>query len=265
MYCPKCRFEYKDGIERCPTCDMELVEQLPPAPAPPQKRKSLPTAALVAAIGIVVMFFTRSIATYALEAFDVPAVAAVAQILILLSVACVFYFFVVFLMEKVPPQDSRLRGVTILTVVASGYAALVHLKNLLVVLQVTTTPALDEGFIYTNSWSQFMTFFNAACLLAFFVVLSLESGERMESRVTYAARWAALGAAAMTIVALISLMYYFAGNPLMEKDRYLPWLMIALPFALFATGTQLYFLSRFFLITAPTQETTPDTESAPAG
>ena len=28
-YCPKCRYEYREGIEECPDCDVELVEVLP--------------------------------------------------------------------------------------------------------------------------------------------------------------------------------------------------------------------------------------------
>ena len=29
MYCPQCRAEYRDGIERCPQCDVALVAALP--------------------------------------------------------------------------------------------------------------------------------------------------------------------------------------------------------------------------------------------
>lgn len=28
MYCPECRNEYQDGVERCPECDVALVENL---------------------------------------------------------------------------------------------------------------------------------------------------------------------------------------------------------------------------------------------
>lgn len=28
-YCPKCRYEYLEGIEKCPDCDAELVAELP--------------------------------------------------------------------------------------------------------------------------------------------------------------------------------------------------------------------------------------------
>jgi hypothetical protein len=28
-YCPGCKYEYIDGIEKCPDCDMELVSELP--------------------------------------------------------------------------------------------------------------------------------------------------------------------------------------------------------------------------------------------
>jgi hypothetical protein len=29
MYCPKCKYEYKDEIKKCPDCGAELVEALP--------------------------------------------------------------------------------------------------------------------------------------------------------------------------------------------------------------------------------------------
>lgn len=27
-FCPKCRYEYREGIEKCPDCDMKLVAKL---------------------------------------------------------------------------------------------------------------------------------------------------------------------------------------------------------------------------------------------
>lgn len=27
-YCPKCRYEFKEGIKKCPDCETELVEEL---------------------------------------------------------------------------------------------------------------------------------------------------------------------------------------------------------------------------------------------
>ena len=34
MFCPKCRYEYEFGVNRCPDCDVDLVSQLPPEPQP---------------------------------------------------------------------------------------------------------------------------------------------------------------------------------------------------------------------------------------
>lgn len=29
-FCPNCRYEYIDGVEKCPDCDADLVAELPP-------------------------------------------------------------------------------------------------------------------------------------------------------------------------------------------------------------------------------------------
>jgi hypothetical protein len=31
-FCPRCRSEYRQGVSRCPECEVGLVDQLPPAP-----------------------------------------------------------------------------------------------------------------------------------------------------------------------------------------------------------------------------------------
>jgi hypothetical protein len=30
MYCPKCRYEYQEGVTQCPDCGVDLVVDLPP-------------------------------------------------------------------------------------------------------------------------------------------------------------------------------------------------------------------------------------------
>ena len=32
MFCPKCRYEYKEGVTQCPDCGTPLVAELPPEP-----------------------------------------------------------------------------------------------------------------------------------------------------------------------------------------------------------------------------------------
>jgi hypothetical protein len=34
MYCPKCRYEYNEGISTCADCGISLVPELPPEPIP---------------------------------------------------------------------------------------------------------------------------------------------------------------------------------------------------------------------------------------
>lgn len=33
-YCPKCKYEYRPGIEKCPDCDVKLVDKLHEEPTP---------------------------------------------------------------------------------------------------------------------------------------------------------------------------------------------------------------------------------------
>jgi len=32
MFCPKCKSEYRKGITKCPECNVDLVDELPPEP-----------------------------------------------------------------------------------------------------------------------------------------------------------------------------------------------------------------------------------------
>jgi hypothetical protein len=41
MFCPTCRSEYRDGFVHCADCDVDLVSDLPPAPAPDDERSQI--------------------------------------------------------------------------------------------------------------------------------------------------------------------------------------------------------------------------------
>jgi hypothetical protein len=34
MFCPECKAEFIEGIKKCPDCNVDLVEELPPEPKP---------------------------------------------------------------------------------------------------------------------------------------------------------------------------------------------------------------------------------------
>ncbi|MEW5924680.1 MAG: DUF2007 domain-containing protein [Candidatus Zixiibacteriota bacterium] len=34
MYCPNCKYEYKDGVDECPECGEKLIDSIPPEDIP---------------------------------------------------------------------------------------------------------------------------------------------------------------------------------------------------------------------------------------
>ena len=40
-YCPDCRYEYREGVEKCPDCDQKLVDALRDEPEPESKDPNL--------------------------------------------------------------------------------------------------------------------------------------------------------------------------------------------------------------------------------
>ncbi len=57
MWCPGCRGEYRDGIGRCPTCDIVLVWERPEVPV--WRRRPFAAAAIAAICGVVLLAAAR--------------------------------------------------------------------------------------------------------------------------------------------------------------------------------------------------------------
>lgn len=41
-FCPKCKYEYREGIETCPDCDLRLVSKLHKEPREPEVEEDIP-------------------------------------------------------------------------------------------------------------------------------------------------------------------------------------------------------------------------------
>lgn len=42
MFCPNCKDEFRAGFTRCASCDVDLIEDLSQAPAPPPEEREAP-------------------------------------------------------------------------------------------------------------------------------------------------------------------------------------------------------------------------------
>lgn len=53
MFCPVCRAEFRDDVATCPDCDVELLAELPPEPAPDDELVSVLDTADVSLLPVI--------------------------------------------------------------------------------------------------------------------------------------------------------------------------------------------------------------------
>ncbi len=242
MYCPSCRGEYIEGVVRCPTCDLPLVEELPPV-QPKIHKSYLSPAAGMAMAGTLYIFLVRSAWTIFPHMFSHQVTYSVSHGLFVIAATAMLPFVIFFYREYTTDEMPALRAATIMAAVAVCLLVLLHLRDFVLSVNLRITPEFDRAVIKTHLWYRFTPPVSLALLLVFFSVFRHHLGDESSRKLRLVATLAIIGAA--VALAFDVFNRYFLRS--LVDMTYLRNFLMVLFFltTIFSVFTRLYFLSCF--------------------
>ena len=142
MWCPSCRGEYVEGLERCPRCGVGLVEDAPQAP-PPTRRGLLVPASTAAIVGVVLILAVRAVGTVMIPQ-QIEILGAMIT-LHLVGYLALVAFLAAFLVEPPSGSATGVRVATGLTLTVVGAAAAGIALELANLLGAAVSPRVLRG------------------------------------------------------------------------------------------------------------------------
>ncbi|KPL06641.1 hypothetical protein AMJ86_07695, partial [bacterium SM23_57] len=147
---------------------------------------NLKTAAILAIISVCFLFVSRTIATFTTGIFQNLLVTQINIILSILASLTFVYFYVLFLMKYLQPDQIRLKRATVFAIIGSAAMALLFLKGLFLVFGFIRLNLYEVspnliGMIRTSSIEPVIPLLSSIFMLFFFVIFHQETRRSTES------------------------------------------------------------------------------------
>jgi len=235
MFCPSCRYEYRDGIETCPSCEVDLVILLPDLPKR-ERKPLLPYVALAAIFAVVLVCLFRTAATLDPWLISTGTTAMVVNVFLLLNRVALVAFFVFLILEWAPARSQQILIAAIAIIAFHTLIGLFAVRGMYLDVGIDPWPALTE---YSQAQRLFArTIYTGGWLLGmiFYVAIGFGKHVLITPQVRAGALFAAVGMLVLVITQVLIEVTSAAGY-----SRFL----VLLPVLLLGVFAEAYFFSRF--------------------
>jgi hypothetical protein len=213
---------------------------------------NLKKAAILAIIGVSYIFASRTIGTLAPGVFQNLLATQINVILSILASLTFVYFYVLFLIKYLQPDQIRLKRATVFAIIGSAAISLLLLKGLFLVfgfIRVNlyeVSPNLID-MIRTSSIEPVIPLLSSIFMLFFFAIFHQEIRRSGESALKTATLLAAIGTAiSMALQAFTFVNFIFQGQVKWLSEFPTKMAIILLPLIVFSAFASLYFYIAFY-------------------
>jgi len=204
----------------------------------------LKKATLFSMIGISYIFLLRAIGTLYPQLFRKNILLVrLTELLLFFAILSVVFFFFFFLKDYVSKGQIKLRNATILALLAFIAMLLVHLKGLIMVLNVKVFPFLSK----VHSIEPIVPWINSILITTFFIVF-YKNLNRKQTILKKSIFLAVFGSALMVFVRSLILLNYYINAQEVRWFADLPQKLtfILMPILIFNFAVILYFFFTFY-------------------
>lgn len=213
---------------------------------------NLKKATTLAIIGVSYIFASRTIGTLTPGIFQNLLVTQINVILSILASLTFVYFYVLFLIKYLQPDQIRMKRATVFAIIGSAAMSLLFLKGIFLVFGFIRVNLYEVspnliGMIRTSSIEPVIPLLSSIFMLFFFAIFHQEIQRSVRSILKTATLLAAIGTAiSVALQAFTFFSFIFAGQPSWLSEFPIKMAIILLPLVAFSVFTSLYFYIAFY-------------------